>query len=157
MLWLLLSSACSGWLSRAEALGPEYAHLFELELATLIHSQPRYVWGGIDEETGVDCSGYLFLAARRAGMPVRRTTSVRMAEGEAGWSGVAIVRGDHRHLDLIFWTFKPHRPNGHTGVVWRDPNRVTHASLSKGHVVVAPIVGELDRGLTKIIRLTIGD
>ncbi|MCA1961482.1 MAG: NlpC/P60 family protein [Desulfomonile sp.] len=152
-----MSLACSGWLSRAEALGREYARLFELELATLIHVQPRYVWGGIDETTGVDCSGYVFLAARRAGMPVRRTTSARMAEGEAGWDGAARERGHHRHLDLVFWTLKPHRPNGHTGVVWRGPDRVTHASRSKGRVVVAPLVGELDRGLTKIIRLTIGD
>jgi len=105
----------------------------------------------------VDCSGYLFLAARRAGMPVRRTTSVRMAEGDAGWIGVAVSRDSRQHLDLVFWTLKPHRPNGHCGVVWKHPDRVTHASLSKGRVVVAPLAGELYRGLTKIIRLTIGD
>lgn len=80
-----------------------------------------------------------------------------MAEGDAGWSGVRVERGSQRHLDLIFWTFKPHRPNGHCGAMWRDAHNVTHASLSEGRVVVSSLTGKLDRDFSRLIRLSIGD
>jgi hypothetical protein len=168
---LLLSlSACSGPQSRAEAPAdplpkvfkqvvppPEskaVVHPFERELQKIIDRRPRYVWGGSESEAkGLDCSGYIFLAARRAGLNVRRTTAIRMAEGESGWKGMTLSSIDKDHLDLIFWTFKTERPHGHVGAVWQHPKQATHASSSKGCVVVAPIKGPLEDNISLIRRL----
>jgi hypothetical protein len=117
---------------------------FEEELDRIIERRPKYVWGGSEDESkGLDCSGMLFLAARRAGVPVRRTTAVRMAAGESGWTHIRVSRGEHDHLDTVWWTLKPGRPCGHVGVVWRDQDRVAHASSSHGATVVTPMEGKL--------------
>jgi hypothetical protein len=157
-LSLLLFSAFFGWQSRAEALGPGYARAFHWELKCIIELKPKYLWGGsTDEKKGLDCSGYVFLAAKRAGMPVRRTTSDRMAEGECGWEGVRVFRDEVRHLDLVFWTMKEKRPNGHVGVFYLDADHVTHASSKHNRVVVVPVQGILETAITGCSRLSIGD
>lgn len=100
-----------------------------------------------------------------------------MALGEGGWIGHPVARGRFKLLDLVFWTFRERRPNGHVGAVWRTPRRgtqddtrstmgkgslgkpftqVTHASSKRG-VVVDPLTGRLLEKHTKTIRLTIGD
>ena len=105
---------------------------------------------------GVDCSGYLYLAGRRAGMPVKRSTSKRMAQGLDGWVGKDVPSGKEQELDLPFWTFKPDRPNGHVGVFW-EKGKVTHASPSRDRVVVDKLKGVLKSKLSLIRRLTLGD
>jgi len=153
---------------KADALGPDYARAFKLELATIIHAHPRYVWGGSESEAkGLDCSGYLFLAARRAGMPVRRTTAIRMAAGESGWTSIPVPElASGRDLDIVWWTLKASRPNGHVGIIWgigraggrkaAEEFQVSHASGSRG-VIVEKIRGWIVRKMTAIRRLTIGD
>ena len=175
---LLLSLVSFGSACRAEALGAAYARAFRFELQSIIDVHPRYAWGGAEnEKSGLDCSGYLYLAARRAGFPVRRTTARRMARGEGGWIGHPVARDRLKLLDLVFWTFQERRTNGHVGAVWRTPKRgmqgdprrvpgkgpvekpfaqVTHASSRRG-VVVDPLTGRLSEKHTKTIRLTIGD
>ncbi|MEJ2718512.1 MAG: NlpC/P60 family protein [Deltaproteobacteria bacterium] len=160
-LWLLLLfSASFGCASRADALGRGYARALTFELRSIINKHTPYAWGGSnDEREGLDCSGYIYLAARRAGLPVRRTTSRRMAIGDGGWTGIPVTLDDPANcgdtLDLMFWTFAAKRPNGHVGVRW-GKQRVTHASTRRG-VVIDRLSGVLMKALTKSIHLTIGE
>jgi hypothetical protein len=155
-----------GFSSRCDALSPELAASFKRHLDTIIRSKPRYVWGGISEQ-GIDCSGYLFLAAKRAAIPgIKRTTAYEMAHGRGGWVGVDIlpdsVFGNVEECDIPFWTWRdrPDRPYGHVGVFLIGSSgllEVTHSSESAGYVVLVPFAGPLVRDLAKIRRLTIGD
>lgn len=145
----------------SHALGPEYALAFKAQIRFILATEPVYVWGGADI-TGVDCSGMLGLAGQRAGMPVKRSTSRRMAFGFDGWVGVAIPLPDAGDLDLGFFTFKESRPYGHVGAFWHDEHNkgltpdVVHASPSRKKVVRDPL-RYLQKNLTKVRRLTIGD
>ena len=157
--WLpaLLFIVFSGALSKCEALGIGYRRAFAFELQHIIDRHPHYLWGGAeDEREGLDCSGYVYLAARRAGLNGRRTTARRMGEGDNGWDSTVIRGpGNSRHCDLVFWTLKATRPNGHVGVRWYK-DRVTHSSSSRG-VVVDRFKGYWVKHLTRIRRLTQGD
>ncbi|MBI4965351.1 MAG: C40 family peptidase [Desulfomonile tiedjei] len=161
--WLLLC-----WLSALSFAGPDawgladpYKRSLKGQLQFIIAKHPKYTWGGSsDLEQGLDCSGYLFLAAKWAGIPgITRTTSDRMADGLGGWTSKEIDLKDARECDLPFWTFRPARKNGHVGAFLND-NRgrraVTHAGMSKG-VVLEPLNGKLLENLSKVRRLTIGD
>lgn len=146
----------------------EWEASFKYQLQEIIRKAPRYVWGGAEsEQKGLDCSGYLFLAAKRAAIPgIKRTTALEMSRGNGGWTGVDIlpdsVFSNVEPLDIPFWTWrhKPDRPEGHVGVFLLGNSgllEVTHASKTQGHVVLVPFDGVLVRDLTKIRRLTIGD
>jgi cell wall-associated NlpC family hydrolase len=143
------------------ALGPSYKRSFERQLKFIIAKHPKYLWGGADDlDKGLDCSGYVYLAARWAAIPgITRTTSLRMSLGFGGWKGTAIDFKDAEALDLPFWTFNAKRPCGHVGVFLRDNSgmpAVTHASQRRG-VVLDQMQGLLLRNLTKVRRLTIGE
>jgi hypothetical protein len=160
LLCLLLSLSFT---HNSDALSPELQTTFEKELRVIIDRHPRYTWGGSESEVrGVDCSGYLYLAAKRAGLPVQRTTALYMSKGFGGWESIKIQVKDISHLDLTFWTWrdKPNRPEGHVGVVLMEPGeielRVTHASEKRG-VVLDKLEGVLKRDLTAVRRLTIDD
>src|SRR4030042_5914609 len=130
---LLLFLAFSGCASRVEALGPGYHWALKLELNLIIAQKAKYTWGGsTDPKEGLDCSGYLTVAAHWAGLPVRRTTSRRMALGDAGWVGVDIPPQSATDLDLAFWTFVERRPDGHVGAFYGGRLTGTHASRRRG-------------------------
>lgn len=135
-------------------------HSFKRQLNFIIAKHPKYTWGGSDLERGVDCSGYLFLAAKWAAIPgVTRTTAARMAQGLGGWLSKEISLDNAAPCDLIFWTFKPERPCGHVGAFLKGPHNalyVTHASVSRG-VVLERIRGILATSTSLVRRLTIGD
>jgi cell wall-associated NlpC family hydrolase len=138
-----------------------YKRSLQRQLEFIIAKHPKYVAGGADDpDKGLDCSGYVYLAAKWAGIPgICRTTSLKMSQGLCGWTGVDIGLDSADVCDLPFWTFEPHRPNGHVGVFLRDPNgwpAATHASSRRG-VVLDALQGKLLRDLTKVRRLTIGD
>ncbi len=159
LLFSLLALSFAG--HDAWGLGPHYKRSFERQLKFIIAKHPKYLWGGAEDlDKGLDCSGYVYLAARWAAIPgVTRTTSLRMSLGLGGWRGVDIDFRDADALDLPFWTFKAKRPCGHVGVFLRDQNAmpaVTHASSRRG-VVLDTMQGRLVRNLTKVRRLTIGD
>lgn len=123
----------------------------------LIEQNPKYTWGSAsDPREGLDCSGYLSLAAHWAGLPVRRTTARRMALGDGGWIGLDVPPESATDLDLAFWTFQERRPDGHVGAFYGGRLRVTHASYRKG-VVVEPFAGYLKRTLSRVKKLTIGE
>lgn len=158
---LSLSALCSATFD-AFALDITYERAFVRELRFIIAKNPRYTWGGAADLTkGLDCSGYVYLAGKWAGIPgIVRTTSYRMALGLDGWIGVDVPIEQAQQCDLSFWTWKktPHRSDGHVGVFLTDKGelRVTHASSSKG-VVLVPIRGVLRTDLSKVRRLTLGE
>lgn len=142
----------------------EWEDSFKREIAYIARQHPRYVWGGAESEAkGLDCSGYIFLAAKRAGIPgITRTTAYNMALGLGGWQGEDIEWYQSNPLDLMWWTFpsKPDRIHGHVGVLWFDHDgfhMVTHASMSRGKIVIDELKGTLWEDISKIRHLTIGD
>lgn len=160
LLSFLLSALCFAG-AEAWGLAPHYKRSFGRQLKFIIAKHPKYLWGGADNlDKGLDCSGYVYLAARWAAIPgVTRTTSLRMSLGFGGWRGIDIDFSDADALDLPFWTFKAKRPRGHVGVFLRDKHgmpAVTHASSRRG-VALDQMQGRLLRNLTKVRRLTIGD
>jgi len=163
LLWALLSLWASCFATfDAAALDDAYQRAFARELRFIIGKHPKYLWGGAQDLTkGLDCSGYVYLAGKWAGIPgITRTTAYRMSLGLNGWIGADILPEQARDCDLCFWTRKssPVRINGHVGVFLTNQGelQVSHASSSKG-VVLAPMRGALWSDLSKARRLTIGD
>lgn len=160
LLWCLsLALCCAG--PDAFGLAEPYRRSLQSQLTFIIAKHPPYAWGGANDlEKGVDCSGYLFLAAKWAGIPgITRTTSARMAQGLGGWNSRPIGLRQALACDLVFWTFTEGRPNGHVGAFLADRagrRMVTHASQRRG-VIGEELDGQLLRGVTGIRRLTIGD
>lgn len=155
MTVFFLNGTCHG-------LSEGYIHSLRDNLRMIIDRKPAYVWGGSQSEAkGLDCSGYIYLAARRSGMPVKRTTALFMEKGLAGWSSRKMTLDDSDELDLIWWTWKdtPSRIHGHVGVflVNRDSGllEVTHSSSKRG-VVIQPLVGSLLRDVSSVRRLRLG-
>jgi hypothetical protein len=153
---LLISLNCYG-------LGNPYSESFRKNLWLIIDRHPGYFWGGAeDEKKGVDCSGYIYLAAKRSGVPVKRVTAIQMRTGLGGWLGKDTDLGNAGELDLVWWTWidKPHRPNGHVGVFLigrrSELMEVTHSSSSHG-VIIQELKGQLFRDISAIRRLDVGD
>lgn len=147
------------------ALAPEYKVSLTNELNWFILQKPRYVMSNSIKpddpiSMGVDCSRYLFLACKRAGIPVLRTTSLGISRGQAGWLGKDIELDDAEALDVPFWTFKAERPHGHVGIfLVSDKSKlleVTHSSPSRGGIVLEQLKGKLLTGISKVRHLTIG-
>jgi hypothetical protein len=154
------------WCIPAKSLAPEYAVSLTNELNWFILQKPKYVMSDTIKpddpiSMGVDCSRYLFLSARRAGIPVLRTTSLGMSRGQAGWLGKDIELDNAEALDVPFWTFKPDRPCGHVGMfIVSDKSKlleVTHSSPSRGGIVLEQLKGKLLNDISKIRHLIIGD
>jgi hypothetical protein len=142
------------------ALSELYKRSLKQQLNFIIEKNPKYTWGGAeDPEHGLDCSGYLFLASKWAGIPgITRTTSKNMAFGLGGWTGFDLSELEEvDDCDLVFWTFSESRPHGHVGAFIDGKHlRVTHAS-SKHGVISQKLTDFLIRNLSKVRRLTIGD
>ena len=144
------------------ALDGHYAESFRKNLWLIIDRHPHYSWGGSEsEQKGVDRSGYLYLAAKRSGIPVKRVTAIQMRAGNGGWTGKDINLERAVELDIVFWTWKesPNRPHGHVGAFitgrQSDLLEVTHSSSSRG-VVVQELKGQLLRDISTIRKLDIG-
>ena len=154
------------WVGSAYPLSPEYAASWEKELQFMILKNPKYVMSDKIKpddsiEMGVDCSRYMYLTAKRAGIPVLRTTALDMSMGHSGWSGKDIKIDDADNLDMAWWTWSgSSRVCGHVGAFMVGPKsglvEVTHASEKRG-VVLDKLVGKLVTDLVKVKRLIIGD
>ena len=151
-----------GFSGSCYGLADNYKRSFRDNLRLIIDRRPAYVWGGAESEAkGLDCSGYIYLAARRSGMPVKRTTAMFMERGLAGWLSDKSTLDNTDELDLIWWTWKtnPSRVHGHVGVflVNRDSGllEVTHSSSRRG-VIIQPLTGSLLRDMSSVRRLRLG-
>lgn len=145
------------------ALAEQYKHSLRTNLWTIIERNPPYVWGGSESEArGLDCSGYVYLAARRSGLPVKRSTAFFMEKGLQGWVGNRAKLEECEELDLVWWTWKtaPARIHGHVGVLLINRRsgllEVTHSSARKG-VIIQPMNGTLLRDMSSMKRLSLGD
>jgi hypothetical protein len=152
----LFSAGHEAW-----GLAEQYKKSLKDRLLIIIDKHPKYARGGFaDPDQGLDCSGYVYLAAKWAGIPgISRTTSHRMAQGFGGWSGYDVDPNAADECDLLFWTFTPNRPLGHVGVLLFDEDGLAsaaHASARRG-VTLRPVCGPLLQNLIKVRRLTIGD
>lgn len=142
-------------------LSSTYKEALRGNLNIIIDKHPKYVWGGSEsEDKGLDCSGYLYLAAKRSGIPVRRVTSIMIEQGLGGWQSKKVVLDDIEEFDINFWTFKESRPHGHLGFFLVGKNsgllEITHSSSAKG-VIIQQMTPYLLRTTSSIKRLTIGD
>lgn len=149
----------------SHGLNPSLEKGFEREIRNIVKQNPRYVWGGSTSEAlGLDCSGFLFLAAKRAAIPgVQRTTAYNMARGASGWTGHVKQLREIDPCDLVFFTWRPKpgkvlRPDGHVAAVLLGAEshlfEFAHASSKRGVVSVPPFsLGDVSR----VWHLTIGD
>ena len=163
MLWLPLFSLLAQSFAGHDcyALSAKYRNAFKRQLEFIVAKNPRYIWGGSrDIASGLDCSGYLYLAAKWASVPgVTRTTACRMAVGLGGWTSRTISMEDSQECDLIFWTFSPSRPHGHVGAFLKTGQKirtVTHASSRCG-VIAEPLSNLSVKSVSRVRRLTIGE
>lgn len=163
-LWVIVM-LFSSFGSMAEAIGPQYRESLKRNYRWMIIKNPRYISDCriphlAPVSRGVDCFRYMYLVYRWSGVPgVGFTTAGRAANGEAGWTGKTITLKKAGELDLVWWTFKQNRPNGHIGALLKDDHGmpgVTHASSSRG-VVLDQMKGWAIKKLTKVRRITIGE
>lgn len=146
LLWSLVWHGCIATHdAHALSLGERTSVLIEAEI--ILDKHPKYVFGGHEsEERGLDCSGFVYLVYRRAGLNVGRTTSRKMRLGLSGWDGVELDDEPFQVGDLVFWTWRgrPDRPDGHVGIIIRIGilEEVAHASARRG-VVQDPVQGSL--------------
>lgn len=145
---------------------PEWEKSFDSALRDGIRMRYPYVWGGYDPTkeiwdvkakiwaSGLDCSGFMYWAALRAGIPgVRRSDVSRMARGLDGWVGTDRLLGELAEMDLII-----NNHGKHIGAAIRDDDGLpgfAHAG-SKGTQIV-PLRGWVLDTAIKGRRLTIGD
>jgi len=111
---------------------------------------------------GVDCSRLHYLVYKRAGvLGIKRVTSWDIAHGLGGWRGINVKSEDAEELDIPFFTFKPKRPFGHTGVFMVGGKsgllELLHASSFHGKTVLVPFDKKLQKALVRVRRITIGD
>lgn len=84
----------------------------------LVKLAPKYIWGGFWGLLGGDCSGQVYWICKMAGLPVNRTTSLRMWLDKGGWPGerILVVAGAHEKAQfatLGFFDYSKTRPRGH--------------------------------------------
>jgi hypothetical protein len=150
------------------ALSEAYKFSILENLDIALSKNSKYVWGAIGTEKDgifqVDCSGlgfYITSSVRRAGIPVKRTTSERMSHGMDGWDSVEVDINDADEADIIFFTFSKDRPRGHVGYMKTHKKSnllmVIHASSSKKKIAQEGVKGELLDHFTVMRRPTWGD
>lgn len=174
---MLVGSLCLALSSSgvSYALDNGYQDAFTFWLNTGVKKKYSYVWGAYDPtkltydtrakawKRGLDCSGFIYWAGRKAAIPgIRRTTSYDMAHGGSGWTGDTVSSGlrGAQATDIVWWTLSKDRPFGHVGVLLHNASTgfpgVAHASSSRG-VVMDEIQGWVTKQMVRVRRLTIGD
>jgi hypothetical protein len=117
----ILSLLLLGLPIAVHGLQPNYAESFKRELYVIVDRHPKYCWtGASNEKEGLDCSGYMYLAGKRAAMPIKRVTARDMRLGLGGWIGKDTSLEQASELNIIWWTWKNashFRPDGHVGAL----------------------------------------
>lgn len=88
----------------------------------------RYVWGGTNPATGVDCSGLVQWSFAQAGIAVPRTSQ------EQAVAGVPVARADLAPGDVIVYY-----PNASHVGIYEGDGMVIHASTYRRPVAEVPI------------------
>lgn len=122
--WARIETAYSypGWI-RAEALGPPVEGAWLGPQAGDVLAEARaylgapYEWGGMTKR-GIDCSGLVHMAYRRAGRLVPRDSDQQEAAGEP------VAEGELRPGDLVCY-------DGHIAF-WLGEGRILHATQREG-------------------------
>lgn len=101
-----------GWVREPALIGPPAAWALEATGAAPIDEARRYLgapyeWGGMSER-GVDCSGLIHMAFRRAGIVVPRDAHEQEEEGapvapEEARAGDLVTYGDASADHIAFW------------------------------------------------------
>ena len=156
LLWLLVLPGC---IATPESLALSATDRISVwrEAQAIIDKKPRYSWGGhVTEEKGLDCSGFVYLVYRRAGIPVGRTTSRNMRLGRSGWDGEDLGDQPFQIGDLVFWTWRerPDRPDGHVGIIMNNWGSVeaAHSSARRG-VVQDALQGRFEEDISARISI----
>lgn len=100
----------------------------ELTAKALQYLGVRYVWGGTDLKSGVDCSGYIQSLFRLFGRRLPRTAA------EQALVGTPVGLDALQPGDRLYWWSEKRRKVGHTGLYLGD-GWFVHASSSRGKVV----------------------
>ena len=79
----------------------------------------RYVWGGNDPRTGVDCSGFTKWVFAQVGIPLNRTAASQAL------NGYQVSAADARPGDLVIWS-------GHVGIYSGNGMMINAENPSRG-------------------------
>jgi cell wall-associated NlpC family hydrolase len=105
----------------------------------------RYLWGGMTEH-GIDCSGLVHMAYRRAGRLVPRDAD------EQELAGAGVAAGDEKPGDLV--TYGEDGADHATHIAfWLGDDRILDARSSAGRVLEEPEPASLRAIRRKVIRL----
>lgn len=175
---LLLCCSFSSPTPEAWALASPYARAMEREARWVIAQHPRYLYGGNKLDKGIDCSYFVYLVCKRAGIiGLQRLSADDIYHAQDGWKNITINIKDAEQLDMLFWIWqkkggKPYELTeslkllktkakriDHMGLVLTGKSgllEVGHMSSSKGGIIT-PFRGTLERDCVGVRRLTIGD
>jgi len=112
-----------------------------------------YVWGSVNPDVGVDCSGFVNYVSHHFGMVVPRTAA------QFAKLGTAVAPTEAKTGDLILFTGKNARKRvvGHMGIVTDNPDgHLSFIHSSSGHkrgVHISELQGYYKTRLVKIIRI----
>lgn len=106
-----------------------------------------YVWGGNSLENGVDCSGLVIEAYKKAGIKILDRTAAGMAENKHG-QFVQIPIKDIREGDLIFFDTSRGK-NTHVGMALNGERDIEAVGRGKG-LQIRSLSG---RNISKVLRL----
>jgi cell wall-associated NlpC family hydrolase len=113
----------------------------------------RYVWGSVNPEIGVDCSGFVNHVSNHFGIAVPRTSA------QFTHLGTAVTVEEAKPGDLILFTGSnpKKRVVGHMGIVTENPaDHLSFIHSSSGHkrgVHISELQGYYKTRLVKIIRI----
>jgi len=172
-LLVLSSASASLFTGRCDALALEYQAAFQQAALEIFYQKPIYALGGNLEQGKTDCSGFVWQAFRRGGVPViqnKRPQAWIIYRGGHGFIGKSLdwMRDDFQAetadlLCLRVSSSSLQRPFGinHVGAVilWRGVYQVIDANSRTKGIRIGPFSGIWRKWLPKdgYRRLTIGD
>lgn len=92
----------------------------------------KYVYGGNNLNTGVDCSGYVQAIYKEYGVTLNRVSSDQYRQG------TPVNKNELKKGDLLFFRYYNSKNISHTGIYLGD-NKMVHASSARKSVVVSNI------------------
>ena len=108
----------------------------EVETISKKYLGDPYVWGGVNPDTGMDCSGYTKYVFNKVGIKIPRTAYAQSRVGK-DIDKVNLKKGDL----LFFLTDKKRNiPITHVGI-YLGNNKFIHAASTKKGIIISPFRG----------------